>query len=176
MASFSISAPAMCSRISMVAQTNRALSRVITKPFAHQLRLNHQNFKSILIAASVGDDAVSSWLDLAGFVAKTKGSRSPYEELAFKIGDQCYIDVQGWHLYLKDVKIASGSSVTMADALAEKLGSNIQSFNQPMLDALLAKVPVNLGQGKATLSLADVMPSRGVQDLAEICEKYKRDN
>jgi hypothetical protein len=176
MASFSISAPALCSRTPIIAQTNRASSRVITKPFAYQLRLNHQNFKSILIAASVGDDAVSSWLDLAGFVAKTKGSRSPYEELAFKIGDQCYIDVQGWHLYLKDVKIASGSSVTMADALAEKLGSNIQSFNQPMLDALLAKVPVKLGQGKATLSLADVMPSRGVQDLAEICEKYKRDN
>ncbi len=67
--------------------------------------------------------------------------------------------------------------MTVADALAEKLGSTIQGqgFNQSMLDKLMAQVPVKLGQGKSTLPLAEVMPSRGLQDLAEICEKYARD-
>lgn len=90
---------------------------------------------------------LSSWPDLAGFVAKNKGSRSPYDELASKISDQCYIDVQEWRLHLKDVKIAQGASVTVADALAEKLGSTIQGqgFNQSMLDKLMSQVPVKVG-------------------------------
>ncbi|KAG7672260.1 hypothetical protein NADE_000066 [Nannochloris sp. 'desiccata'] len=173
------SAPVLCSRIHLT-YTRTSSSRSQITPCVHQLSYKQQkrsSNKSIIVPAGVGDDAVSSWLDLAGFVAKTKGSRSPYEELSSKIGDQCYIDVQGWHLYLKDVKIAPGAAATVADALAEKLGSTIQGqgFSQSMLDSLMSQVPVKLGQGKSTLPLADVMPSSGVQDLAEICEKYARD-
>jgi len=173
------SAPVLCSRTHLTYTRTQSLTRFQTTPFTHQCSLKQQkrnSNKSSIVPAGVGDDAVSSWLDLAGFVAKTKGSRSPYEELSSKIGDQCYIDVQGWHLYLKDVKIAPGAPVTMADALAEKLGSTMQGqgFSQSMLDSLMSQVPVKLGQGKATLPLADVMPSRGLQDLAEICEKYTR--
>ena len=168
------STPTLCSRVPVT--HNRTLKYI--KPFVHQTSLKEQHVASrSVIAAGVGDDAVSSWLDLAGFVAKNKGTRSPFEDLSSKIGSQCYIDVQGWHLYLRDVKIAPGATVTVADALADKLGSTIQGqgFNQSMLDELMKQVPVKLGQGKSTLPLADVMPSRGLQDLAEICEKYARD-
>ena len=176
MASMCSSLSPLCFRTPFT-QTRTSPSCIYTKPFVHQRTTKEQTRFAKIIPAGVGDDAVSSWLDLAGFVAKTKGSRSPYEDLASKIGDQCYIDVQGWHLYLKDVKIAPGATVTVADALAEKLGSTIQGqgFNQSMLDKLMDQVPVKLGQGKSTLPLAEVMPSRGLQDLAEICEKYARD-
>jgi hypothetical protein len=43
---------------------------------------------------------VGSWIDLASFVTSSGGGggRSPYEELADKIGRDVYIDVAGWHL------------------------------------------------------------------------------
>ena len=77
--------------------------------------------------SSVGQDAVGSWLDLAGFVAaaSSAGARTPYDELADKIGRDCYIDVAGWHLFLKDVKIPAGGQVTLAQGLAQQLGAQV---------------------------------------------------
>ena len=51
-------------------------------------------------ARGTGQDAVGSWIDLASFVTSSGGGggRSPYEELADKIGRDVYIDVAGWHL------------------------------------------------------------------------------
>lgn len=123
---------------------------------------------------AVGDDAVQSWLDLASFVATTGSSRTPYDELADKIGRECYIDVAGWHLYLKDVKI--GGQASLAQGLATKLGPLIQDkFDDHIVEDLLKKVPIKLGQGKTTVSLAQVLPTMCVSMIVEICEDYARD-
>ena len=127
-------------------------------------------------AFGVGKDAVTSWLDLAGFVATASpGARTPFDELADKIGRECYIDVAGWHLYLKDVKLPD-TQITLAQAIAQQRGSQIQGqgFNASAVNQLIGRVPVKLGQGKSTLSLADVMPSRCLSDLEDICENYAR--
>lgn len=137
---------------------------------------HHLAPRRIISVASVGKDAVTSWLDLAGFVATASpGARTPFDELADKIGRECYIDVAGWHLYLKDVKLPN-TQVTMAQALAQQLGSLIQGqgFSSAAVNQLVGRVPVKLGQGKSTLPLADVMPSRCLQDLEDICEQYAR--
>lgn len=53
-----------------------------------------------LVARGAGEDAVKGWLDLASFVSSAGGSggRTPYDELADKIGREVYMDLQGWHL------------------------------------------------------------------------------
>lgn len=76
------------------------------------------------LPCGVGKDAVGSWIDLAGFVsAGGHSAHTPYDGLADLIGRDCYIDVCGWHLYLKDIKVASGSQITLAQGVAQKLGS-----------------------------------------------------
>ena len=86
----------------------------------------------------------------------------------------------GWHLYLKDVKVQPGGSVTLAQALAAQLGAQVdgQGFRAAEVEALVARVarvvPIRLGQGKATLALAEVMPGPCLRDLADIVEDYSR--
>lgn len=82
----------------------------------------------------------------------------------------------GWHLYLKDVKVQPGGSVTLAQALAAQLGAQVdgQGFRAAEVEALVARVAIRLGQGKATLALAEVMPGPCLRDLADIVEDYSR--
>lgn len=98
------------------------------KPFAFKTHTTHRvphRPGTLLQARGVGKDAVGSWLDLAGFVAKST-AHTPFDELADKIGRDCYIDVAGWHLYLKDVKL--GGQASMAQGIAQQLGAQV-SFN-----------------------------------------------
>ena len=47
-----------------------------------------------------------AWTDLAGVLSgSNKTTGSPIEKLADSIGREVYIDVSGWHLYLKDVRV-----------------------------------------------------------------------
>ena len=155
----------------------QACARTVSTTFISSPRLFNSRHRTPLVAppAAIGSDAVYSWLDLAGFVAPSNTGRGPFDDLADKIGRDCYIDVQGWHLYLKDVKVPN-SKLTLAQALAHGLGAQIQGqgFSKTAVDDLIAKVPVKLGGGKSTLSLAEVMPARAVADLIDICEQYAR--
>jgi len=79
------------------------------------------------VCRSVGQDSVGAWVDLASFVAaSSSGAKSPYDELADKIGRECYIDVAGWHLYLKDVRLVGISNATLAQGLASQLGPQVR--------------------------------------------------
>ncbi|KAL4437227.1 hypothetical protein ABPG75_004366 [Micractinium tetrahymenae] len=130
-----------------------------------------------LTARGACEDAVKGWLDLASFVssAGSSGGRTPYDELADKIGREVYMDLQGWHLYLKDVKVGQGLS--LAQALAAQLGPQLHggSFRGADLDALLKKVPIKLGGGKLTAALADLLPSGCVRDFERLLEDYALD-
>jgi len=128
-----------------------------------------------VVPHGMGQDAVDSWLDLSGFVATaTSSAHTPFDELADRIGRDCYIDVAGWHLYLKDVKV--GGATSMAQGIAQQAGALVlgQGFNSGDIEQFLSKVPVKMGQGKVTLPLSEVMPARCVQDLLDICEDYAR--
>lgn len=65
----------------------------------------------------------------------------------------------------------------MAQGLATNLGAAIQGqgFKDSMVDDLIARVPIKLGQGKMTVALKDVMPSGCVMDLKDICRDWERD-
>ena len=92
-------------------------------------------------------------------------------------GRDAYIDVAGWHLYLKDVKLSPGGTLTMAQGLAAKLGPVFggQGYREAEVEDLVAKVPVRLGGGKVTLSLKELLPAACMRDLCSACEDYCRD-
>eukprot|EP00878_Enallax_costatus_P032678 GHUV01035930.1.p1 GENE.GHUV01035930.1~~GHUV01035930.1.p1 ORF type:complete len:129 (+),score=22.50 GHUV01035930.1:423-809(+) len=73
---------------------------------------------------------VEGWLDLAKLVA-SEGSKqkSPYDELAYKIGRDVYVDIAGWHLFLRDMSAVPG--LKMSQALATKLGPEVRGYRDP---------------------------------------------
>ncbi|GFH06211.1 uncharacterized protein HaLaN_00804 [Haematococcus lacustris] len=113
------------------------------------------------------------WIDLASLVANSSGSKSPWDELATQIGKEVYVDVAGWHLYLRDMTAAPG--LKMHTALAQQLGpQSTKRVSEVEVGAVLKKVPVKLGAGKTQLSLYDVVPAMCLGDLTRILEDYGR--
>lgn len=119
---------------------------------------------------------IDGWFDLASFVATSSSSKNPFEELSDAIGKECYVDIAGWHLFLKDIKVEG--QATMAQALGALLGGDMMAsgFDDRNVEDALKKIPITLGRGKMTVSLQDVMPSMVVADLKDICEEYARRN
>ncbi|MFH7242512.1 MAG: DUF3181 family protein [Spirulina sp.] len=97
------------------------------------------------------------------------GSSRAIEALAAAIGDQAYIDVAKWHLYLGDAKLHT--------SLAERIYPLIDdgTFDESALMDVLASFSVALGGGKKTVSLADLIPSGSQADLLRAIEDYQRD-
>ena len=92
-------------------------------------------------------------------------------ELANAIGSEVYADVNGWHLFLRDM---SSYHIGLARALAAKIELEGRADERDVVD-ILKKVPVKLGGGKVELPLFDVVPSGCVMDLVDICERYADD-
>lgn len=118
-----------------------------------------------------GGDAVQGWLDLAKLVSGGGGFKSAFKDLAHKIGNDVYIDVNGWHLFLKDV--SSGPDLKMHQALAQQIGVQASSGKLDLKE-LLEKVPVKIGDGKTKVSLYDAIPSAIYGDLERIVEDFER--
>eukprot|EP00775_Hariotina_reticulata_P003920 gene3920-4174_t len=121
---------------------------------------------------------VEGWLDLAKLVASDGSkSKSPYEDLAYNIGRDVYVDIAGWHLFLRDMSAVPG--LKMSQALATQLGPEVVGgrghLKEADVAAVLKKIPVELGSGKTRVSLFDVMPSMCVSDLLKILEDFARD-
>ncbi len=81
------------------------------------------------------------------------------EKLAAEIGENVYIDVAKWHLYLRDAHLHT--------VLAEQLYPQLQSgpLQEPQVLELLKNIPVQLGGGKLTVSLADLVPTQSQTHL-----------
>lgn len=66
-----------------------------------------------------------SFLDLTSLVASnTSTNKSAFDDLAYAIGNDAYADLNGWHLYLKDMSTVPGGP-KMHQLLAEQLGTSV---------------------------------------------------
>lgn len=119
---------------------------------------------------------VDGFFDIAKLVASEgKTNKTPYEDLAYKLGTEVYADFQGWKLYLKDM----GSGVDkfkMNELLANLLGPQVTSGNidERAVEDVLRKMPVVLGKGKRVLPLWDLIPATNYRDLVDILKESGR--
>lgn len=90
------------------------------------------------------------------------------EELAADIGQNVYIDVAKWHLYLADAHLHT----VLADRFAELLSAG--SITNTQVAQVLASIPVQLGGGRREVPLSDLLPSQGQSALMEILEDFQR--
>ncbi len=91
------------------------------------------------------------------------------EKLAAEIGENIYIDVAKWHLYLAEAHLHT--------QLAEQLYPLLEGgdFTESEVQQVLQKVYVNLGGGKQTTSLINLIPNTGIQELMRILKDFQEE-
>lgn len=90
------------------------------------------------------------------------------ETLAAEIGENVYMDVAKWHLYLRDAHLHT----TLAEQIYPMLTDN--SLDEDRVRQLLQSISVKLGGGKREVPLADLLPTQVQQTLMELLEEYQR--
>ncbi len=128
-------------------------------------------------AKEVKDTAVGSWLDLAGFVTSDGGKRlSPFDDLASALGDELYVDVNGWHLYLKDIKVqGSGGKVGMHSVIAQQIGEKALSdgrADSSAVQGILDRIPLSLGGGAIQIKLSSAIAKGCLYDVEDIVGRW----
>lgn len=95
-------------------------------------------------------------------------STESLETLAAEIGENIYIDIAKWHLYLGDAKLHT--------ALAEKLLPMVISndISEDGVIKVLQDIPIKLGGGRKTLPLADLLPMQCQVNLIDLLEEYQQ--
>lgn len=90
------------------------------------------------------------------------------EALAAEIGENIYIDVAKWHLYLREAHLHS--------MLAERLYPLIDegNLNQDEVLQILQSIPVKLGGGKREIPLVDLLPTQCQKNLMNLLEEFQR--
>jgi hypothetical protein len=90
------------------------------------------------------------------------------EALAAEIGENIYIDVAKWHLYLAEAHLHT--------VLAEQLYPLLEddSVSEDAVVAILQKIPVKLGGGKKELPLIDLLPMQCQVNLLDLLDEYKQ--
>ena len=90
------------------------------------------------------------------------------EALAAEIGENIYIDVAKWHLYLSDAHLHT----TVAQKVYPLLEN--QSVTEAEVLKVLQEIPIQLGGGKKQVSLVDLLPMQCQVALVDLLEEYQR--
>lgn len=90
------------------------------------------------------------------------------EALAAEIGENVYIDVAKWHLYLSDAHLH-----TLVAQRAYALIENDDLSEDNVLQ-ILRDIPVKLGGGKIEVPLLNLLPMQSQVHLIDVLEEYQR--
>ncbi|MBI4784708.1 MAG: DUF3181 family protein [Oscillatoriophycideae cyanobacterium NC_groundwater_1537_Pr4_S-0.65um_50_18] len=97
------------------------------------------------------------------------GSSEAIEKLAGAIGENVYMDVAKWHLYLRDAHLHT--------ALAEQLYPLLSKgsvLEDQVLD-ILKGISIKLGGGKREVPLSDLLPMQSQVHLMDVIEEFQHD-
>jgi len=89
------------------------------------------------------------------------------EKLAAEIGENIYIDVSGWHLYLADAHLHS----VIADKIMPVVED--QAVDKASVDKVLKEIQVPLGGKQVFVPLAQLIPSSVQRNLVQLLEDYQ---
>lgn len=90
------------------------------------------------------------------------------EALAAEIGENIYIDVAKWHLYLSEAHLHT--------VIAQRVYPLIEdeAVTQEAVLKILRDVPVSLGEGKIVIPLLDLLPAKCQASLMDILEEFQK--
>jgi hypothetical protein len=90
------------------------------------------------------------------------------ESLAAEIGENIYMDIAKWHLYLGVAKLHT----PLAERLLPMVSAN--DISEEAVLKVLQDIPVKLGGGRQTLPLVDLLPMQCQVNLIDLLEEYQR--
>ncbi|WP_017717440.1 DUF3181 family protein [Kamptonema formosum] len=90
------------------------------------------------------------------------------EALAAEIGENIYIDIAKWHLYLSDAHLHTPLAEQLYPLLT---GGNLE---EDRVLEVLQGIPVKLGGGRREVPLADLLPVQCQVQLMDILEECQR--
>jgi hypothetical protein len=90
------------------------------------------------------------------------------ESLAAEIGENVYIDIAKWHLYLRDAHLHT----VVAQQLYPMLEDG--SLDDDKVGRVLQGISVKLGGGKREVPLADLIPMQSQVHLMDVLEEFGR--
>ncbi|HEY9851121.1 MAG TPA: DUF3181 family protein [Leptolyngbyaceae cyanobacterium] len=99
-------------------------------------------------------------------MAKTSTSQA-IESLAAEIGENVYIDIAKWHLYLREAHLHT----VVAEQVYPMLVDN--TLEEGRVLKVLESIPVKLG-GRRDVPLADLIPTASQVNLMDILEEFQR--
>ncbi|MBD0339982.1 MAG: DUF3181 family protein [Microcoleus sp. Co-bin12] len=90
------------------------------------------------------------------------------ESLAAEIGENVYIDIAKWHLYLSDAHLHT--------VVAQQLYPMLEDgdLDADRVAQVLQGIPVKLGGGKREVALADLIPMQCQVQLMDVLEEFQR--
>ena len=91
------------------------------------------------------------------------------EALSAKIGENIYIDVAKWHLYLNDAHLHT----VVAEKIYPLLEDN--SLSEDAVVGVLQSITVKLGGGRTELTLDKLLPMQCQMNLIDLLEEYQKD-
>lgn len=90
------------------------------------------------------------------------------EKLAAEIGENIYIDVAKWHLYLSDAHLHT----TVAEKVYPLIENN--EMSEEAVLSILRQIPVQLGAGRLEVSLLELLPMQCQVNLIDLLEEYQQ--
>lgn len=91
------------------------------------------------------------------------------ESLAAEIGENIYMDIANWHLYLGDAKFHT----VLAEQIYPMLSDGVPPSDR--VTEMLQGISVKLGEGKRELPLTDLLPRQCQSRLMEVLEEFQRE-
>ncbi|AFY78473.1 MAG: DUF3181 family protein [Hydrococcus sp. C42_A2020_068] len=90
------------------------------------------------------------------------------EALAAEIGENIYIDVAKWHLYLSDAHLHTVVAEKVYPLLEDK------SVSEDAVVKILRSIPVKLGSGRLEVPLEELLPMQCQVNLIDLLEEYQK--
>lgn len=90
------------------------------------------------------------------------------EAMASEIGENVYMDIAKWHLYLSDAHLHTLLAEQLYPILTAK------SLDEDRVLHILQSIPIKIGAGKREVPLLDFLPMQCQVNLMDILEKYQR--
>jgi hypothetical protein len=95
-------------------------------------------------------------------------SSEAIETLAADIGENVYMDIAKWHLFLSNAHLHT----TVAEKLYPLLSGN--RITEDQVTQVLQNIPVKLGGGKREIPLLDLIPMQCMVNLMDLLEEFQR--
>ncbi|ELS04114.1 Protein of unknown function (DUF3181) [Xenococcus sp. PCC 7305] len=95
-------------------------------------------------------------------------STQDIEALAAEIGENIYLDIAKWHLFLAEAHLHTELAAKLYPLLEDN------AVSEDGVIAILREIPVKIGGGKKSIPLTDLLPGKCEADLMDLLEEFQR--